>query len=74
MDFTRTVFVLALIEISHCFKILLIPFHVGSHILLMANLGRHLVENGNDVYVLLMENPESEEVFINKQWSQNSKI
>ena len=65
MDFTRIVFVLTLIEMSHCFKILLMPFHVGSHILLMANLGRQLVENGNDVHVLLMENPESEEVFRN---------
>ena len=65
VDFTRIVFVLTLIEISHCFNILLMPFNVGSHVLLMTNIGRQLVEDDNDVHVLLMENPESEEVFRN---------
>ena len=67
MDFSRIVFVLTFIEISHSFKILLMPFHVGSHVLLLANLGKQLVENGNDVHVLLMENPESEEAFRNTE-------
>ena len=54
---------LALIHISDSFRILLIPIHDGSRMFHVANLGRQLVENGNEVHVLLMENPKSEEKF-----------
>ena len=56
-------FVFVLFEISNSFRILLIPFHDGSLVNHIASLGRQLAENGNEVHVLLMENPKTEKKF-----------
>ena len=63
MDFVRIVFVFVLFEMSNSSRILLIPFHDGSLVSHIASLGRQLAENGNEVHVLLMENPKNEKKF-----------